>query len=225
MPKKHQSLSGKRFGSLLASKEIGIDRFGKHIYECVCDCGNIVHVKAERLTRGEKTSCGCKTIRKPTKLNGESRTRLYRIWLGMKFRCAKGDKYRDPHYVKNNIKVCDEWENDYWAFKDWAINHGYSDDLTIDRIDNYGNYCPENCRWVTIAQQNRNRTNNRMVEYNGTTKTLAEWARELNLNYHTLVYRFKKLGMTPAEAFTLPIQDKRENLVYYKKHVKEHDVT
>ena len=133
--------------------------------------------------------------------------------MGMRFRCAKGDKYFDRHYVERGIKVCDEWRDNFLAFREWALANGYRDGLTVDRIDNYGDYCPENCRFATMAEQNRNRTNNRNIEYRGETKTLAEWARELGLNYWTLIYRFDKLGMTPEEAFNTPIMDKFENLL------------
>lgn len=154
---------------------------------------------------------------------GFSKTKLYRIWKGMRFRCAKGDKYCDRHYVERGIKVCDEWRDNFLAFREWALANGYRDGLTIDRIDNYGNYCPENCRFATMAEQNRNRTNNRYIEYRGETKTLAEWARELGLNYWTLIYRFDKLGMTPEEAFNTPIMDKNENLVLGRGGVKYYD--
>jgi len=141
--------------------------------------------------------------------HGLSHTKLYRIWEGMRFRCEKGDKYYDKYYVERGIKVCDDWKDNFLAFREWALNNGYQDGLTIDRIDNYGDYCPENCRWVTTAEQNRNRTNNRRIEYNGKTQTLAEWAKELSINYWTLIYRFDKLGMTSEEAFETPVNKDR----------------
>lgn len=214
---KHRDLTGMRFGHLFVSKHLGRGPSNKHIYECLCDCGNIIVVTAERLTGGYKTSCGCATIYKLGCRNNESGTRLYRIWVDMKFRCDKGDKYYDKHYVERGIKVCDEWRNSYDAFKEWALANGYTDELTIDRIDNYSDYCPENCRWVTMAEQNKNRTNNRNIEYHGVTKTLAEWSRDLGLNYWTLIYRFDKLGMTPEEAFETPVMNKNQNLIHARR--------
>lgn len=162
---------------------------------------------------------GCTTKEKRRKtlgVPGCTYSRLYDIWYGMKFRCEKGDKYRDKWYVERNVHVCDEWKNSFETFKEWAMQNGYNDKLTIDRIDNYGDYCPDNCRWITMVDQNRNRTNNRNIEYRGETKTLAEWASELGFNYWTLIYRFDKLGMTPEEAFNTPIMDKNANLVSHK---------
>lgn len=219
MAGKHRDLTGQIFGHLLAQQNIGRNQCGKHVYECLCDCGNICYVVAERLTGGYKTSCGCvakQNRRKTLGVPGCSYSRLDRIWRGMKFRCDKGDKYCDKHYVERNIKVCNEWRNSFDVFKEWAMMNGYNDTLTLDRIDNYGDYCPDNCRWVTMAEQNRNRTNNRNIEYHGETKTLAEWSRDLDMNYWTIIYRLDKLGMTPDEAFTTPIMDKNENLYWHK---------
>lgn len=216
MANKHIDLTGKKFAHLFVNRYLGRLVSNKHTYECICDCGNVVICTAERLTGGYKTSCGCMTKKHVGTMNNESGTRLYRIWIGMKFRCDKGDKYYDKHYVERGIKVCDEWYNNYFAFKEWAITHGYNDKLSIDRIDNYGDYSPDNCRWVTMQEQNNNRTNNRYIEYHGMTKTLAEWSKALGINYWTLIYRFDKLCMTPEEAFNTPIMDKTKNLKYYK---------
>lgn len=154
---------------------------------------------------------------------GFSKTKLYRIWMGMRFRCAKGDKYFDRHYVERGINVCDEWRDNFLAFREWALANGYRDGLTIDRVDNYGDYCPENCRFATMAEQNRNRTNNIRIEYRGETKTLAEWSRDVGINYQTLIYRFKKMHMTPEEAFNTPIMDKNENLIVGRSRIKHYD--
>lgn len=217
MGRKVTDLSGRRFDHLVVIKDIGCNDRGRRIYECLCDCGEIVNVVSDRLTSGEKSSCGCiekEKRRKTLGVHGCTYSRLHRIWYGMKFRCDKGDKYCDKQYVERNIHVCDEWRNSFNAFKEWAMQNGYNDKLTLDRFDNYGDYCPDNCHWATMAEQNRNRTNNRNIEYRGETKTLAEWARELGLNYWTLIYRFDKLGMTPEEAFNTPIMDKCNNLIH-----------
>ena len=121
--------------------------------------------------------------------HGLRNTRLYRIWAGMKNRCYNQN---DSHYSRwgaKGIVVCDEWKNDFQAFYDWAICHGYSDELTRDRIDNDGNYSPDNCRWATVKEQNCNKKNVKFIEFNGESKLLDEWAEVLNIKPKTLWMR------------------------------------
>jgi hypothetical protein len=125
-------------------------------------------------------------------IHGKRKTRLYRIWANVKTRCTNKN---DPHYNRyggRGITVCDEWKNDFEAFCNWAMSNDYADDLTIDRIDNNGNYCPSNCRWVTVKEQNQNKRNVILLTYNGETKSAAEWARKLNLGHDTIRQRYRK---------------------------------
>lgn len=130
------------------------DGFYKH-YTCKCDCGNKVPIGARDLERGVKTACH---VCNPTpfringKTHGESGTRLWNIWVGMRQRCNNRNYHGFHRYGGRGIKVCEEWNHDYTAFRDWATSHGYKDNLSIDRIDNDGNYCPENCQWITISE-------------------------------------------------------------------------
>lgn len=101
--------------------------------------------------------------------------------------------------------MCKEWD-DYEKFKLWALSHGYSDNLTLDRIDNNGNYCPENCRWVTHREQMRNTRNNHLLTYNGQTKTMAEWAECMGIKYHTLKRRINAYGWSTESALTTQIR-------------------
>lgn len=133
----------------------------------------------------------------PKKTHGMSKTRIYGIWLGMRKRCA--DK-NDKRYGARGIKVCAEWENDFIPFYEWAISAGYKDGLTIDRIDNDGNYCPENCRWATKKEQASNRRSNIVFLYKGKERTLKSVCEELNLNYHTIYCRVKRENIPPEEA-------------------------
>ena len=133
-------------------------------------------------------------------IHGKRKTRLYRIWANMKTRCINPN---DPHFERyggRGITICDEWKNDFKAFYDWSMSHGYADNLTIDRIDNNGNYCPSNCRWVTVKVQNQNRRKRNVISitYNGETKSATEWARELNLGHDTIRQRYHK-GWTPEQ--------------------------
>ena len=88
--------------------------------------------------------------------------------------------------------MCDEWKDNFQTFYDWAMSHGYSDELTIDRIDNNGNYEPSNCRWITVKEQNRNKRNVRFITYGGKTQTIPEWTKELHLGKETIRERLKR---------------------------------
>lgn len=118
--------------------------------------------------------------------------RLYSIWHNMKSRCyyRKSEKYKD--YGGRGIIVCDEWRNNFQAFYDWAMSHGYADDLTIDRKDVNGNYEPSNCRWVTQKEQHNNTRKNHYITYNGETKTAAEWARQYGIHRCVLNNRIRR---------------------------------
>ncbi len=132
--------------------------------------------------------------------HGMKGTRIYNIWKLMKRRCKNtNDKYYKD-YGGRGIVICDEWDNDFMNFYNWAIANGYSDKLTIERIDVNGNYEPANCKWISRKEQSRNRRNNVMVTYRGETRLLKEWCELLNLNYDTVFHRIKKQHLEPKEA-------------------------
>lgn len=137
--------------------------------------------------------------------HGMSSHRLYSIWDSMKSRCYRKTTAPYAKYGGRGITVCDEWKNSFQAFYDWAMENGYRDDLSIDRIDVNGSYCPENCRWVTMREQENNRRNNKLITYNGETHTQAEWCELLSIPPHVMTNRLKR-GWSIERAFTTKVR-------------------
>lgn len=129
--------------------------------------------------------------------HGGYKTRLYRIWKQMRIRCYCTTNPTYKYYGARGITICDAWD-DFAVFRDWALTHGYTDELSIDRIDNDGPYCPENCRWIPRAEQSRNTRNCKRYEFGGVTMTHNEWARQLGINPSTLTERIKRHGLEYA---------------------------
>lgn len=166
---------------------------------CRCDCGNEKVINYDNIKRGLVKSCGC--ISKTA--NGMSKTRLYQTYRHLINRCYCEKDINYKNYGGRGITVCQEWQNDFMNFYNWAMTNGYTDKLTIDRIDVNGNYCPKNCRWVNMKTQQNNRSNNRILEYKGQKKTITEWANYCGLSYRNLYYRLKN-GYTIEQAIEKP---------------------
>lgn len=124
--------------------------------------------------------------------HGKRNTRLFRIWSNMKSRCYNSNFPDYKNYGMRGISICDEWINDFMSFHTWAIDNGYKENLTIDRIDVNGDYCPKNCRWVTLYQQSINKRTNHFVVLNGVRKTLQEWCDEFGINRKTVCDRLRR---------------------------------
>lgn len=199
---KFKDISGQKFGRLTALHRLHNTK-GKTKWLCVCDCGNLKEIYLEYLTRGDTRSCGCLHDEGNHKTHGKRHTRIYKIWADMKKRCYNVNSKSYPNYGGRDIVVCSEWLNDFMAFYNWSVLHGYADNLTIDRINVNGNYEPNNCRWVTVKQQCRNKRNNRRYTINGVIHCLSEWCEILGLNFTTVYSRLYLQGKNIKEALEL----------------------
>ena len=153
--------SGQVFGRLTVISRA--ENRGKNVmYNCNCDCGNKATVWVESLKNGSTRSCGClrrEVVTAKNTKHGQRYTRLYRIWLGMKSRCYIKSQSGYKYYGAKGVTICAEWLNDFDAFRLWAKSNGYKDNLSIDRINPFGNYEPENCKWSTTLEQEHNKRN------------------------------------------------------------------
>lgn len=142
--------------------------------------------------------------------HGMSGTRLYRCFRDMKNRC-NGLKPRDrKNYFERGITYCSEWET-FESFRDWALSNGYNDNLTLDRIDNDKGYSPDNCRWISRAEQNNNTRQNHFITHNGETHTITQWASILGVNASTLRSRLSTYKWSVDDAFSIRILKGGEN--------------
>lgn len=132
------------------------------------------------------------------------RYRLKTIWYNMRQRCNDPN---NKYYGGKGIKVCQEWDSDFGAFERWALSNGYDDTLTIDRIDPNGNYCPKNCRWATVKEQNNNNSSNRYIAIDGVTKTFAQWCEYFNVPTYLVENRVNKYGWDIYNALTIGVNE------------------
>ena len=206
-------ITGQRFGSLVAIKRVESNKSGKARWLCQCDCGNQKIIDRYCLTKGWTKSCGClQTESRYGRLSthGDAGTTLYQKWAGMKRRCQNTHEKAYKYYGGRGINFCEEWNKSFMTFREWALTHGYSDNLELDRIDVNGNYCPENCRWVSRKEQANNKRNNRTLTLNNETRTMAEWAEITGLSTTCICLRLNRYGWSVEDALTKPSKRKEK---------------
>ena len=208
-------LKGQQFGRLTVLRKQMMKRHGRAYWLCQCQCGKKVFVKGTDLTLLKTRSCGCyrrEKTRQTFRKHGDSGrilSSLYKVWAGMKQRCLNKNCKQYKYYGGRGIKLSKVW-HDYVAFKEWALASGWRKNLEIDRIDNDGNYCPENCRWVTRKENSRNTSRTIWKTINGETKSLAEWCEIYKVSYRMVLQRVSKGGWSLEDALVTPVKQRNQ---------------
>lgn len=199
---------GMRFTRLVVMNKIPGSR---NRYRCRCDCGKELEEYGSHLLSGNKKSCGClndetrkKMCRIRSKTHGMTHTTLYSKYCGMKERCYNKNYKYYHRYGGRGIKVCKEWLDSFQNFADWAYKSGYDDnksgyEQTLDRIDNNGNYCPDNCRWADQKTQTKNRSISSHIIFNGEDLNYTEFANKYNIASEAFVRRRHSKGQSPEQ--------------------------
>ena len=209
---KSPDLIGQKFGKLTVVVKLSKNKHGEMTWLCKCDCGKERTATSNKLTHGYTISCNScryKRVAEKNKQRGHKPIRLWNIYNHMIKRCYDIKEAMFYRYGGRGIKVCDEWKESFIHFRTWALENGYSDNLSIDRIDNDGNYSPENCRWTTGEVQANNRSTNLLITYNGVTDTLANWSKRTGIKSGTIQSRL--YHGWPTEKLFIPITRKARN--------------
>lgn len=202
-------LAGQRFGRLTAISKGSKNASGKFLWLCICDCGNERLIPTGNLQSGNSRSCGClrdELHEERVRTHGMTRSRIHNVWTHMWQRTTNPRDRSYLNYGGRGIKVCEQWRTFEGFYADMGPT--YADGLTIDRIDNDGNYEPGNCRWITKAEQNRNRRSNVWIEFRGRRLCRAEWAEMLGIHPETLNWRLSS-GWSVERALTEGVSPER----------------
>lgn len=203
----HRSfLVGQRFGRLLVVEEMSRRKRRRIVYKCKCDCGNYTYVTADDLKSGHTQSCGCymrECTRDKFTTHGNSKDRLYIVWVGIKARCYNKNHHSYRNYGGRGIAVCEEWRDNYEAFRQWALDNGYDSNAergvcTLDRIDNDKDYEPSNCRWANMQKQMNNTRRNVKLHLFGDVYTISEASRKFGIKYGNLQWK-KYCGLSDKD--------------------------
>lgn len=199
MPRKgeYQDLTGKKFNRLTVIRYSCTTTNRRTMWVCRCDCGKELIVYSGHLKNGHTKSCGCfnkERIGELNKKTGMTRTKLYYTYRNILNRCYRENVSSHKYYGDRNILVCPEWldkENGFENFMKWALSNGYQEGLSIDRIDNYKGYSPDNCRWVDNYVQANNKRHNYYLKINGEIDTIGNLSRKYNVSYWNLLHYAK----------------------------------
>lgn len=208
-------MTGKRCGRLTVLSRVDNRREWSY-WMCRCDCGNEIVTEGKALRVGHTKSCGCLSHETASNLcvsrstHGMRRHPLYNVYQGMIKRCEKPSEKSYKDYGARGIAMCAEWRQDPLAFFRWALANGYKSGLTIDRIDNNGNYEPGNCRWADRITQGSNKRNNRRFEYRGESLTLAQLSRLSGLSPDTISARIEIQGLPVDRAVESPLYHRKK---------------
>lgn len=203
---KSKDLTSQRFGKLLVVKK-AYCKNQKVYWQCICDCGNTTFVTTSNLRCNRIKSCGCLKVEQlidRSSTHNKRYTKLYEVWKTIKQRCLNPKNKSYHNYGGRGIVVCKEWLNDYSSFYNWSMENGYKEGLTIDRINNNGNYEPSNCRWATRVVQCNNTRLNKYITINNETKSLADWCRHYNISYSLVRQRIYISNWDVIKAITTP---------------------
>lgn len=186
--------------------EVGLYKGNRRAAKCLCSCGKETVVTCTRLVSGKIKSCGClqiECVKRQNFKHGAAYTRLYNIWLGIRKRCYNPKYKWFMNYGGRGITLCDEWRNDFVAFSFWALANGYQDNLTIERINVDGNYCPDNCTWITREQQPLNQRGRVNKYTNGERIHIGKLARQSGITPGCLYQRLSR-GLSLEDAMSKP---------------------
>ena len=210
---KIEDLTGMTFGDLTVIKFAGRAKDNKPLWECICSCGKSHITKAKYLKNGDCKSCGHRFEEAKRSIGEKRRThgattsdtdyltkRLYKTWTAIKCRTTNENQKTYKEYGARDIKMCEEWLNDFEAFKTWALNNGFDPNLTIDRIDVNKGYSPDNCRWANEYIQRNNKQNTIWVEINGRKKSLKHWCDLFGLKYGRVYDWYYRKGISAKES-------------------------
>lgn len=205
----NKDIKSQKFNRLTVIEYVGLDKNFKRLWKCKCDCGREIVVDTSSLTTGNTKSCGCyknEMIKTLNLKHGKSHIKLYYVWQEMKKRCLNPKSKSYKNYGKRGITVCNEWADNFETFAKWAIRNGYKEGLSIDRVNNNGNYEPNNCRWVTSKIQTRNTRRNRYIILKNEKILITDACNIIHKPISTVYSRAKRKNISFQDSFNYYLQ-------------------